>query len=78
MTALQQGRGRGGGSLRRRGEGGLYRRPGSANWWIAYCVNGERVRESAHTTSRPLALKLLRESALTTRPRGSVPVGATR
>ena len=46
---------------RGRGEGSVFKMPGSAYWWLGYGVNGKRVRESAHTTRRGEALKMLRE-----------------
>ena len=46
---------------RGRGEGSVFKMPGSAYWWLGYGVNGKRIRESAHTTSRSEALKMLRE-----------------
>ena len=43
---------------RERGTGRLYQRGGV--WWIAYSVRGKRYRESAHSTNRRDAERLLR------------------
>jgi integrase len=46
---------------RERGEGSIYQRDGSQNWWIQYYWNGEAVRESAGTSNRSKALGILRQ-----------------
>lgn len=46
---------------RPRGTGSVYRRPGTANWWIQYPRNGELVRESSGTDSETQAKKLLQQ-----------------
>jgi hypothetical protein len=33
----------------------------TATWWIVYSVNGRRIAENAHTTSRPEAVQLLKK-----------------
>jgi len=44
-----------------RGNGRIYRRPGSRNWWLDYSHAGTQHRESSHTTDRQVALNLLSE-----------------
>jgi hypothetical protein len=48
-------------SARRRGQGSVYRKPGTSRWTIAYYVNGKLVRESSGTSNRNIAVKLLNE-----------------
>jgi integrase len=43
-----------------RGQGRVYKRPGSEHWWLDYGVRGARHRESSHTTNKAEALDLLR------------------
>lgn len=38
---------------------GLTKRPGSENWWISYQAHGKQIRESARTTNKRLAERLL-------------------
>src|SRR5712692_2461670 len=42
-----------------RGQGGLYRRKGTENWWLDYSVRGTRHMESSGTANRKAALDLL-------------------
>ncbi len=44
-----------------RGHGRVFQRKGSAAWWIAYYHRGHEIRESAKTTDKRKAEKLLRE-----------------
>jgi integrase len=46
---------------RPRGTGSVYMQVGSAVWWIKYHRNGVPIRESAHTTERKEAEKILRK-----------------
>lgn len=46
---------------RSRGEGSVYRKPGSVYWWLGYSANGKRVQESAGTKKRKEALDVLRD-----------------
>jgi len=38
---------------------GVFKRPGSNNWWIRYSYNGKMIAESAKTTSKRIAQKKL-------------------
>ncbi len=59
---ISRGEGRNKGAKRReRGDGSLYRRPGTRYWWIAYSVAGKRVPESTGTTNRREAADVLRD-----------------
>lgn len=44
-----------------RGQGRLYRQPGSAVWWLDYSVRGKRHRESSGSTRRSDAADMLRQ-----------------
>ncbi len=44
-----------------RGQGRLYRRKGTANWWLDYSIRGARHLESSGTASRKEAVDLLRQ-----------------
>ena len=44
-----------------RGQGRLYRQPGSTLWWLDYSVRGARHRESSGTSKRKKAIGILRE-----------------
>jgi integrase len=44
---------------RKRGEGGLYRRPGTAYWWMAVPYRGRMLRESTHETDKKKAKLVL-------------------
>lgn len=46
---------------RPRGTGSVYRRAGSANFWIQYHRNGKPYQESAHTTKEKVAEKFLQQ-----------------
>src|SRR5262249_24811643 len=46
---------------RPRGTGSIYRQKGSENWWIQYYRNGRAYRQSAGTTKRRQAEKLLQK-----------------
>jgi integrase len=45
---------------RTRGQGSLFRKPGSPYWWIAYYAGGAKRRESTKMTSESKAEKILR------------------
>src|SRR5207253_2800380 len=42
-----------------RGQGRLYRRKGTENWWLDYSIRGTRHMESSGTATRRVALDLL-------------------
>src|SRR5205807_9590311 len=44
-----------------RGQGRVYRRPGTRNWWLDYSVRGARHQEPSGTSSRAAALRILRD-----------------
>ena len=44
---------------RPRGQGNVYQRPGSRNWWLAYSVGGKQIRESSKSAERADAEALL-------------------
>lgn len=52
---------------RGRGEGSVFQVPGSANWWLAYSVNGKRVRESSESPKRGAALDMLHDRLVAVR-----------
>jgi len=43
-----------------RGTGRIFKRPNSANWWIAYCHRGKEIRESSGSDDRKIAERLLK------------------
>lgn len=45
---------------RERGQGRIFRRKGSSNWWLAYYLRGVEYRESAETTDEEKALRNLK------------------
>jgi len=47
--------------MRRRGQGSMFRRPGTQCWTVQYYANGKRIREGTHTANRNEAVKILNQ-----------------
>jgi integrase len=47
--------------MKRRGQGGLFKKAGTSRWTIQYFQNGKPIRESTGTANRNMAVKMLNE-----------------
>ena len=59
--------------MKRRGDGRLFQRPGSRNWWIQYNVRGKQYREAVGPNKAKAKRKLkarLKDDSVRTVPPG--------